>query len=146
MISILILTLNEENNLPACLETCKWSDDIRVLQQKASPSGWPSTISIALRKPCFIYSVFIAFYEYLIAGKTGVWEFSKFEGKLPKTLIPGERDEPLRSQCRRGAAALRWTRSPSRVLSTIIYSYIACRFAYAIPAFPSRIALRTNII
>lgn len=27
MISILILTLNEENNLPAYLETCKWSDD-----------------------------------------------------------------------------------------------------------------------
>jgi glycosyltransferase involved in cell wall biosynthesis len=31
MISILILTLNEEKNLPACLETCKWSDDIHVL-------------------------------------------------------------------------------------------------------------------
>jgi glycosyltransferase involved in cell wall biosynthesis len=31
MISILILTLNEENNLPSCLETCKWSDDIHVL-------------------------------------------------------------------------------------------------------------------
>jgi glycosyltransferase involved in cell wall biosynthesis len=31
MISILILTLNEENNLPACLETCRWSDDVHVL-------------------------------------------------------------------------------------------------------------------
>jgi len=30
MISILILTLNEEKNLPACLESVKWSDDIVV--------------------------------------------------------------------------------------------------------------------
>jgi glycosyltransferase involved in cell wall biosynthesis len=31
MISILVLTLNEENNLPGCLDTVKWSDDIHVL-------------------------------------------------------------------------------------------------------------------
>lgn len=31
MISVLILTLNEEINLPACLESVKWSDDIVVL-------------------------------------------------------------------------------------------------------------------
>lgn len=31
MISILILTLNEEQNLPACLESVKWADDIVVL-------------------------------------------------------------------------------------------------------------------
>jgi len=31
MISVLILTLNEEENLPACLESVKWSDDIVVL-------------------------------------------------------------------------------------------------------------------
>src|SRR5437016_2752751 len=31
MISILILTLDEEENLPACLESLKWSDDIVVL-------------------------------------------------------------------------------------------------------------------
>ena len=30
-ISILILTLNEELNLPGCLESVKWSDDIVVL-------------------------------------------------------------------------------------------------------------------
>jgi glycosyltransferase involved in cell wall biosynthesis len=30
MISILILTLNEEANLPDCLETVKWSDDVVV--------------------------------------------------------------------------------------------------------------------
>lgn len=29
-ISVLILTLNEQNNLPGCLESVKWSDDIHV--------------------------------------------------------------------------------------------------------------------
>lgn len=31
MISILILTKDEENNLPACIDTLRWSDDIHVL-------------------------------------------------------------------------------------------------------------------
>jgi glycosyltransferase involved in cell wall biosynthesis len=31
MISVLILTKNEERNLPACVETLRWSDDIHVL-------------------------------------------------------------------------------------------------------------------
>jgi glycosyltransferase involved in cell wall biosynthesis len=43
MISILILTLNEEANLPACLETCKWSDDIHVLDSYSTDN----TIRIA---------------------------------------------------------------------------------------------------
>jgi glycosyltransferase involved in cell wall biosynthesis len=34
--SILILTLNEEQNLPACLESVKWSDDIVVLDSFSS--------------------------------------------------------------------------------------------------------------
>jgi len=36
MISILILTLNEEDNLPGCLESVKWSDDIHVLDSYSS--------------------------------------------------------------------------------------------------------------
>lgn len=36
MISVLILTLNEEQNLPACLESVKWSDDIVVLDDGSS--------------------------------------------------------------------------------------------------------------
>jgi glycosyltransferase involved in cell wall biosynthesis len=36
MISILVLTLNEENNLPGCLDTVKWSDDIHVLDSYSS--------------------------------------------------------------------------------------------------------------
>jgi len=43
MISILILTLNEENNLPACLKTCAWSDDIHVLDSYSTDH----TVSIA---------------------------------------------------------------------------------------------------
>jgi glycosyltransferase involved in cell wall biosynthesis len=36
MISILILTLNEEQNLPACLNSVAWSDDIHVLDSFSS--------------------------------------------------------------------------------------------------------------
>lgn len=43
MISILVLTLNEEQNLPACLETVAWSDDIHVLDSHSSDK----TIEIA---------------------------------------------------------------------------------------------------
>jgi glycosyltransferase involved in cell wall biosynthesis len=43
MISILILTLNEERNLPACLDTVAWSDDIHVLDSFSSDG----TIEIA---------------------------------------------------------------------------------------------------
>ncbi|OQW88556.1 MAG: glycosyl transferase family 2, partial [Thiotrichaceae bacterium IS1] len=30
-VSVLILTLNEESNLPGCLESVKWCDDVVVL-------------------------------------------------------------------------------------------------------------------
>ena len=36
MISVLILTLNEESNLPRCLESVAWSDDIVVLDSFSS--------------------------------------------------------------------------------------------------------------
>ncbi len=36
MISVLILTLNEEMNLPACLESVRWADDIHVLDSYSS--------------------------------------------------------------------------------------------------------------
>jgi len=35
-VSILILTLNEEDNLPACFQSVKWSDDIVVLDSYSS--------------------------------------------------------------------------------------------------------------
>ena len=43
MISILILTKDEECNLPKCIETVRWSDDIHVLDSNSSDS----TVSIA---------------------------------------------------------------------------------------------------
>lgn len=36
MISVLVLTLNEENNLPACLDSVAWSDDIHVLDSHST--------------------------------------------------------------------------------------------------------------
>lgn len=36
MISVLILTKDEERNLPLCMETLRWSDDIHVLDSRSS--------------------------------------------------------------------------------------------------------------
>jgi glycosyltransferase involved in cell wall biosynthesis len=36
MISILVMTLNEETNLPGCLDTVRWSDDIHVFDSYSS--------------------------------------------------------------------------------------------------------------
>lgn len=36
MISVLILTRNEEQNLPGCLESVRWSDDIHVYDSKST--------------------------------------------------------------------------------------------------------------
>ena len=43
MVSIFVLTLNEENNLPSCLDSVKWSDDIHVLDSYSTDK----TIEIA---------------------------------------------------------------------------------------------------
>lgn len=43
MISVLILTKDEENNLPACIDTLRWSDDIHVLDSYSSDA----TVAIA---------------------------------------------------------------------------------------------------
>jgi glycosyltransferase involved in cell wall biosynthesis len=43
MISVLILTKDEERNLPACINTVRWSDDIHVLDSYSSDS----TVTIA---------------------------------------------------------------------------------------------------
>lgn len=37
-VSILVLTLNEETNLPDCLSSVQWSDDIIVLDSYSSDS------------------------------------------------------------------------------------------------------------
>jgi glycosyltransferase involved in cell wall biosynthesis len=51
MVSILVLTLNEENNLPACLDTVKWSDDIHVLDSYSSDR----TIEIAKERGAHVW-------------------------------------------------------------------------------------------
>jgi len=37
-VSVLVLTYNEELNLPGCLESASWSDDVHVVD---SGSRWP---------------------------------------------------------------------------------------------------------
>jgi glycosyltransferase involved in cell wall biosynthesis len=45
MISVLILTKDEERNLPACIDSLRWSDDIHVLDSNSTDS----TVAIAER-------------------------------------------------------------------------------------------------
>ena len=51
MISVLILTLNEQANLPRCLESVKWSDDIVILESGSSDQ----TLEIARQYGARIY-------------------------------------------------------------------------------------------
>jgi len=51
MISILVLTLNEENNLPACLETVAWADDIHVLDSYSTDQ----TVEIASQQGAHVW-------------------------------------------------------------------------------------------
>ncbi|MFY0256282.1 glycosyltransferase family 2 protein [Chitinophaga sp. 30R24] len=50
MVSVLILTKNEEQDLPGCLESVSWCDDIHVLDSYSSDA----TVSIAEEKGVFI--------------------------------------------------------------------------------------------
>jgi len=50
MISVLILTLNEEQDLPGCLDSVAWSDDIHVLDSGSTDR----TLDIARARNCHI--------------------------------------------------------------------------------------------
>ena len=52
MVSIIILTKNEEQDLPACLDSLRWCDDIHVLDSNSSDQ----TVEIALYYGAFIYT------------------------------------------------------------------------------------------
>ena len=51
MLSILILTLNEEQNLPACLESVRWADDVVVLDSYSADK----TVEIARKAGARMY-------------------------------------------------------------------------------------------
>jgi glycosyltransferase involved in cell wall biosynthesis len=49
-ISILILTRNEEQDLPGCLDSVAWSDDIHILDSESTDC----TVAIARERGCTI--------------------------------------------------------------------------------------------
>ena len=51
-VSILILTYNEEANLPACLESVRWSDDIHVVDSGSTDR----TLELARAAGAHLYS------------------------------------------------------------------------------------------
>jgi len=74
MISILVLTLNEENNLPGCLETVKWSDDIHVLDSYSSDR----TIEIAKE-----YGATVSFRKFDSFSQHQNWALDNIPFKYP---------------------------------------------------------------
>jgi glycosyltransferase involved in cell wall biosynthesis len=50
MISVLILTKNEEQDLPGCLDSVAWSDDVQVLDSESSDR----TVEIARQRGCTV--------------------------------------------------------------------------------------------
>jgi glycosyltransferase involved in cell wall biosynthesis len=51
MISVLILTKDEERNLPACMDTLRWSDDIHVLDSYSTDA----TVAIAQQRGATVW-------------------------------------------------------------------------------------------
>ena len=51
MISVIILTRNEENDLPRCLNSLRWCDDVHVVDSGSSDA----TLSIARKFGAHIY-------------------------------------------------------------------------------------------
>jgi glycosyltransferase involved in cell wall biosynthesis len=74
MISVLILTLNEENNLPSCLESVSWSDDIHVLDSYSSDR----TVEIARN-----YGAHIWFRKFDSFAQHQNWALSNITFKHP---------------------------------------------------------------
>ena len=74
MISILVLTLNEEDNLSSCLETVKWSDDIHVLDSFSSDR----TIEIARS-----YGARVWFRKFDSFAQHQNWALSNINFKYP---------------------------------------------------------------
>jgi len=104
MISILILTLNEEDNLPGCLETCKWSDDVHVLDSYSSDR----TIEIAREHGATVH-----FRKFDSFAQHQNWALENIEFKHPWVFYydADERITPLLAQSLQQA---RCSRSPPR--------------------------------
>jgi len=98
MISILILTLNEEDNLPGCLETCKWSDDVHVLDSYSSDR----TIEIAREHGATVH-----FRKFDSFAQHQNWALENIEFKHPWVFYydADERITPLLAQSLQQAVA-----------------------------------------
>jgi glycosyltransferase involved in cell wall biosynthesis len=77
MISVLVFTLNEENNLPACLDCVKWSDDVHVLDSHSTDR----TVEIAKQ-----YGANVWFRDFDNFGQHQNWAFGNIPFKYPWVL------------------------------------------------------------
>ena len=95
MFSILILTYNEEVNLPGCLDSVAWSDDIVVLDSGSSDR----TVDIARERGCRVYTR--PFDDFAGQRNYGISEIA-FENEWVFHLDADEHFTPkLRDECER---------------------------------------------
>lgn len=77
MISVLIFTLNEESNLPGCLDCVTWSDDVHVLDSYSTDR----TVDIAKQ-----YGATVWFRKFDTYAQHQNWAFSQVPFKYPWVL------------------------------------------------------------
>jgi glycosyltransferase involved in cell wall biosynthesis len=98
MISVLVFTLNEENNLPRCLDCVKWSDDVHVLDSYSTDR----TVEIA--RQC---GATVSFRKFDTYAQHQNWAFSNvpFKHAWVLYLDADERVTTELAECMRAAVA-----------------------------------------
>lgn len=97
MISVLILTFNEEKNLPRCLEAVRWADDIVVLDSFSTDR----TVEIAKAAGARVYQ---RSFDNEAAQRT--FSLREIEFKHPWVYNPDADEEPSLELCREMLAAI----------------------------------------
>jgi len=102
MISILILTHNEENNLPRCLEAVKWSNDIVVLDSFSTDR----TVEIAKAAGARVYQ---RAFDNEASQRT--YSLRELSFKYPWIYNPDADEEPTPELCREMLAVVQDTQA-----------------------------------
>jgi glycosyltransferase involved in cell wall biosynthesis len=104
MISVLILTFNEENNLPRCLAAVKWADDIVVLDSFSTDR----TVEIAKAAGARVY-------QRLYDNESSQRSFSLREISYKHSWVynPDADEEPTPALCEEMFAAVQHSNAPA---------------------------------
>lgn len=106
MISVLILTLNEERNIARCLEAVKWSDDIVVLDSHSTDG----TVEIAKAAGARVYQR-----QFDNEASQRTYALREISFKHPWVYNPDADEEPTPELCREMIEAIQ--KSPAETVA-----------------------------